>query len=146
MRLADAFTHSCDAYPGAVGLNLNEALWGHSRSLVLNRNVDAFSFPRNFNLSAFAPRVTMNVCQALLHQSKYQEFHFGRKSSKVVRNSQANAKPLRSPRPSTYQVRNVRLVVIPHGARALLSKSLYARVEWRRKKHSLFMPCGAIVL
>ena len=33
-----------------------------------------------------------------------------------------------------------------HRARALLRKSLYARAEWKEKKHSIFMPCGVIEL
>jgi RNA polymerase sigma-70 factor, ECF subfamily len=33
-----------------------------------------------------------------------------------------------------------------HRARALLRKSLYARAAWNGKKHSTFMPCGAIEL
>ena len=90
MKMADAFTHSSDADSGALGLNLSQPLRGHPHSLVLNRHANVLSFPRNFNLSSFASRVTMNVCQALLHQSKYQKFHFRWKSSKVVGNPQTD--------------------------------------------------------
>ena len=90
VKLAQALPHSPDAYSGAGRLNLSKSLRGHPCSLVLNRHADAFCFPRDFYLSGFASRVTMNVRQTLLHQSEYQNLHFRRKSSKVAGNPQVD--------------------------------------------------------
>ena len=55
------------------------------------------------NGCGLAFRVTMNVCQALLHQPEYEEFHFRRKPSKVVGDFQFNRQTAAFDKPCTYQ-------------------------------------------
>jgi hypothetical protein len=78
-KMAHALAHSSDSHSRAIGLNLGKSFRGHSISLVLDHYADSVFFTLNSNQSCFASRVTMNICQAFLHKSEYEEFHLGRK-------------------------------------------------------------------
>jgi hypothetical protein len=68
--MADALAHSCDSHSRGVGLNFSESFRGHSIPLVFNLDVDPVPFALKSNQRGFASRVTMNVCQTLLHRSE----------------------------------------------------------------------------
>ncbi len=88
--MAHALAHSSDSDSRPLGLNLRESFRGHSLSVVFNLYADTAFFALNPNHGGFASRVTMNVCQAFLHQPEYEQFHLGWKSSEVIGNLQVN--------------------------------------------------------
>src|SRR5580704_9098141 len=85
-----ALAHSSYSNSSALGLNRSQPFRGHSLPLVFNLYADSVSFALNSNQRNFASRVTMNVCQAFLHQAEYDEFHFRWESSEILRNLQIN--------------------------------------------------------
>ncbi len=89
-KMAHTLAHSPDAHSRALGLNRSQSFRRHSLSLVFNLYVDRVLFAIKSNERSLAFRVTMNVCQAFLHKAEYDEFHFGGKSSEIVRNLQIN--------------------------------------------------------
>src|ERR1700722_4870989 len=88
--MAHTLAHSSDSHSRAVGLNRGQPSRGHSPSLVFHLYVNSVFFSRNSNQRNLASRVTMNVCQAFLHQAEYNDFHFGWESSEIVGNLQIN--------------------------------------------------------
>jgi len=75
MKLAHAFSHSPNTDTDPLGLNLRESFLRHSLAVILNLDKKLVVAVSNTDLSRFASRMAMDVCQGFLHQPKYGEFY-----------------------------------------------------------------------
>jgi len=88
--MAHALAHSSDSHSRALGLNRSQPFRGHSLSPVFNLYADSVFFALNSDQGGLASGVTMNVGQTFLHQTEYDDFHFGWESAEMIRNLQIN--------------------------------------------------------
>jgi hypothetical protein len=69
-KMADAFTHSGNAYAGALCLNRSELLSRDSFSLILNLKQNIAGGARKMDRRHFASGMAMNVGQGFLDDAK----------------------------------------------------------------------------
>jgi hypothetical protein len=76
MKLAYALAHPPDANAGSFRPNLGNPFLRHSLALILNLHINLVRLASKTYLCGLTSRMTMNVCQTFLHETKYGEFHF----------------------------------------------------------------------
>src|ERR1700730_2685713 len=83
--MADSLTHSSNSNTRAMAMNLREPFCWYSLAFILNLQKNDLSLTRKPYHRTLATRVSMNVRQAFLYNTKNRDFHVVRQSSEVLR-------------------------------------------------------------
>src|SRR5690348_5628693 len=96
-RLVHALSHSPNPDADFLGVNHCQSFWRYSLTVILNLGINLIGLAGNADGRRLASRMPVDVCQALLHETKDGEFHLRGKPSEIVRDIQpdTNAATLR---------------------------------------------------
>src|ERR1700691_5803310 len=70
VELAYTLSDSSDPNAGAVGPNFRQALWRYALSVILHLCSDTFPFASYSDKGGLAAGVSVDICQAFLHQAE----------------------------------------------------------------------------
>ena len=87
MNVPHSLAHSSNSHSDALRLNLDQFFGRHSLSLVPNFYMYLARLVSNLDDRSLTSRMAMDVCQTLLHETKYDQFYLAWKSFKIFGNA-----------------------------------------------------------
>ena len=83
VELTYTLSNSPDPNAGGVGPNFQQALGRYALSVILYLYSNRFSFASYSDKSGLAARVSVDICQAFLHQSEDRKLHVAWQPAKI---------------------------------------------------------------